>query len=71
MNLRQIEVFKAVMSTGSITNAARLLHVSQPGISRLVKHLELQLGVALFERQPSSSLPRRQYPLIDSRRAGS
>lgn len=51
MNLRQIEVFKAVMSTGSITNAARLLHVSQPGISRLVKHLELQLGVALFERR--------------------
>ena len=51
MNLRQIEVFRAVMTTGSTTEAARLLPVSQPGISRLVRHLELQLGVALFERR--------------------
>lgn len=51
LNLRQIEVFRAVMSTGSVTDAARLLHVSQPGVSRLVRHLELRLGVALFERR--------------------
>ncbi|WP_076999994.1 LysR family transcriptional regulator [Variovorax sp. KK3] len=51
MNLRQIEVFRAVMATGSITKAATLLHVSQPGVSRLIRHLELQLGVALFERR--------------------
>jgi DNA-binding transcriptional LysR family regulator len=51
MNLRQIEIFRAVMVTGSTTDAARLLHVSQPGISRLIRHLELRLGVALFERR--------------------
>jgi DNA-binding transcriptional LysR family regulator len=51
MNLRQIEVFRAVMSTGSTTDAARLLHVSQPGVSRLIRHLEVRLGVALFERR--------------------
>jgi len=51
MNLRQIEVFRAVMVTGSTTDAARLLHVSQPGISRLIRLLELRLGVALFERR--------------------
>lgn len=51
MNLRQIEVFRAVMATGSISDAARALHVSQPGISRLVRHLELRLRVALFERR--------------------
>ncbi|KQP19772.1 LysR family transcriptional regulator [Pseudorhodoferax sp. Leaf267] len=51
MNLRQIEVFRAVMTTGSTTNAARLLHVSQPGVSRLIRHLETRLGVALFERR--------------------
>ncbi|NDY91855.1 LysR family transcriptional regulator [Ideonella livida] len=50
MNLRQIEVFRAVMSTGSVTQAARLLHVSQPGISRMLAHIELQLGLRLFER---------------------
>lgn len=50
MNLRQIEVFRAVMNTGSFTKAAELLHVSQPGISRMMRHLELQLAVTLFER---------------------
>lgn len=50
MNLRQIEVFRAVMDAGSVTDAARLLHVSQPGISRMLRHLELRLGVALFQR---------------------
>lgn len=57
MNLRQIEVFRAVMSSGSTTEAARLLHVSQPGISRMVRHLELQLGVALFERRGGRLVP--------------
>ena len=50
MNLRQIEVFRAVMATASTTDAARLLHVSQPGVSRLIRHLELRLGVELFRR---------------------
>ena len=50
MNLRQIEVFRAVMQAGSVTDAARLLHVSQPGISRMLGHIELQLGLRLFER---------------------
>lgn len=50
MNLRQIEVFRAVMQAGSVTGAARLLNVSQPGISRMLGHVELQLGLHLFER---------------------
>lgn len=57
MNLRQIEVFRAVMAAGSITDAARMLHVSQPGVSRLVRHLEIQLGVALFERRKGRLFP--------------
>ena len=50
MNLRQIEVFRAVMITGSVTGAAHLLSVSQPGISRMLGHIELQLGLQLFQR---------------------
>lgn len=50
MNLRQIEVFRAVMTTGSISGASRLLHVSQPAVSRLLSHTESRLGFALFER---------------------
>lgn len=57
MNLRQIEVFRAVMLAGSVTGAARLLHVSQPGISRMLSHIELQLGVRLFERSKGKLQP--------------
>lgn len=57
MNLRQIEVFRAVMLAGSVTDAARVLHVSQPGISRMLGHIELQLGVQLFERSRGKLRP--------------
>lgn len=50
MNLRQIEVFRAVMHAGSISGAAAALHVSQPAVSRLIGHLEVKLKVRLFER---------------------
>ena len=47
MNLRQIEMFRAVMATGSISGAARLLSVSQPAISRLLSYTEDRLGLTL------------------------
>ena len=50
MNLRQIEVFRAVMLAGSISGAAHALHVSQPAVSRLIRYLEIKLRVVLFER---------------------
>jgi len=57
MNLRQIEVFRAVMQAGSISGAATALHVSQPAVSRLIRYLEVKLGVALFERTGSRLHP--------------
>lgn len=50
MNFRQIEVFRAVMITGSISGASKLLFVSQPAVSRLLSHTEIRLGFKLFER---------------------
>jgi len=50
LNLRQIEVFRAVMTTGSISGASQLLFVSQPAVSRLLSHTEQRVGFALFER---------------------
>lgn len=48
---RHIEVFRAVMTAGSVTGAAQLLHTSQPTLSRDLARLEQLLGYALFERQ--------------------
>lgn len=50
LNLRQIEVFRAVMLTGSVSKAAQLLNVSQPAISRLLAYTESRIGLVLFER---------------------
>jgi DNA-binding transcriptional LysR family regulator len=50
LNLRQIEVFRAIMITGSISGAARLLSVSQPAISRLLAYTEDRLELQLFSR---------------------
>jgi DNA-binding transcriptional LysR family regulator len=50
LNLRQIEVFRAVMTTGSISGASQLLFVSQPAVSRLLSHTEMRVGFPLFER---------------------
>ena len=57
MRLRQIEVFHAVYSAGSITSAANILHVSQPSVSKVLAHAEQQLGYALFERSKGKLIP--------------
>jgi DNA-binding transcriptional LysR family regulator len=63
INLRQIEVFRAIMVAGSISGAAKLLCVSQPAISRMISHTESRLGLKLFER-----IKGRLYPTPEARR---
>lgn len=50
LTLRQIEVIRAILVTGTVKGAADLLSVSAPGISRVMKHTESQLGLRLFSR---------------------
>ena len=57
MRLRHIEVFNAVMHTGSVSAAARLINISQPAVSRTLQHAELQLGFALFQRSKGRLTP--------------
>jgi molybdate transport repressor ModE-like protein len=51
MNQRQLEAFHAVMTTGSTSQAARALHVTQPAVSALISNLEKTIGFELFERR--------------------
>ncbi|MCW0399128.1 hypothetical protein NB688_002530 [Xanthomonas sacchari] len=48
--LRQMELFRAVMLTGSVKAAAKLLSMSQPAVSRGIAHTEQSLGYPLFDR---------------------
>jgi DNA-binding transcriptional LysR family regulator len=55
--LRQMEVFRAVMLTGSIKGASKLLFTSQPAISRIVAHTEQTLDLQLFKRVKGKLVP--------------
>ena len=48
LSLRQLEYFVAIADAGSVSEAARVLHMSQPPLSIQLKKLEEQAGTALF-----------------------
>lgn len=50
IDLRQLEMLEAVAQHGSVTLAAKALHVTQPAISIQLRKLETELGLALTER---------------------
>lgn len=57
INSRQVEAFRAMMLTGSVTEAARLMAVTQPAASRLLRDLQSLLKMELFERRGTGLVP--------------
>lgn len=57
MNLRHIEIFHAVYVNGSVSGAARALNVSQPSVSKMLRHAESLLGFQLFQRTNGGLVP--------------
>ncbi len=64
MNLRQIEIFHAVYVSGSITAAARTLHISQPSVSKTLRHTEDGLGFTLFRRLKGRLIPTEEARVL-------
>lgn len=64
MNLRQLEIFGAVMNTGTTVAAAQLLNMSQPAVSNAVKQLERNLDVPLFSRVNGRLQPTEEAELL-------
>ena len=50
MEIRQLEYFRAIVDAGTISGAARVLHMTQPPLSYQMKMLEEELQVSLFLR---------------------
>lgn len=64
MRLRHIEIFEAICRSGSLTSAAKLLHISQPAASKLLANAESQLGFSLFQRIKGRLVPTREAKLL-------
>ena len=57
MNFRQIEIFHAVYTNGSVSAAANALNISQPSVSNILKHTESVIGFPLFNRVKGRLVP--------------
>lgn len=57
MRLRHIEIFHAVYLNGTVSAAARALNVSQPAVTKTLKHAEQLLGFPLFDRRGGRLVP--------------
>ena len=60
INLKQLDAFRAVMQTGSTNEAASVLNISQPAVSRSVKNLEDQIDFPLFIRENGRLYPTKE-----------
>ena len=53
MDVTQLQSFKLIAETESLTKAAGILHVSQPAMSVMLKKFEEELDAELFDRSPN------------------
>ena len=66
MDITQLQYFKIIAETGSLTKAAEMLHVSQPAMSAMLKKFEEELNVELFDRSPNRIHLTRPGKLLSS-----
>ena len=64
LNLNYLRIFMSVYRSGSMTHAAKELHLTQSGISQQIKSLESALGVVLFDRINRKIIPTSNAELL-------
>jgi DNA-binding transcriptional LysR family regulator len=64
LNPRQLDAFRRVMETGSVSRACAALNLTQPAVSRLIAALEDQLGFVLFRRERQRLVPTAEAEIL-------
>jgi DNA-binding transcriptional LysR family regulator len=64
ISIREMEMIGAILTYGTMAKAAQKLNISQPAISRMVKHAEQRTGLQLFERRGSKLIPTRDLAAL-------
>ena len=64
ITFRQVDAFRSVVSAGTVTDAASLLGVSQPAVSRLISDLEQEVGFDLFRREGRTLVPTEEGRML-------
>jgi DNA-binding transcriptional LysR family regulator len=64
MNFRQIDVFRAVMTSGTASAAAEVLGISQPAVSKTIQELERSVAFALLHRIKGRIVPTAEARLL-------
>jgi len=64
ITFRQIDAFRTVVSTGTMTESAQMLGISQPAVSRLISDLEVEVGFKLFSRSGRNVKPTLEARLL-------
>jgi len=64
LTLRQIEIFRAIMIAKTVSAAAQMLGTSQPGLSRMLGHMEDKLHFRLFDRTRGRLVPTQEARIL-------
>lgn len=64
LNIKSLECFRVILSTGSATAAAKQLRLTQPAVSRLLKVLEDAIGAPLFYREKGRLIATQEALLL-------
>jgi DNA-binding transcriptional LysR family regulator len=64
LNLEWLRTFKAIYETGTLTGAAQMLYISQPGVSLHLNSLESYTGYKLFDRSAKKMVPTERGKVL-------
>lgn len=62
----QLRAFLAVCQTGSVSASAQIMNLSQPAITKLIRHLEAETGITLFDRTNRRLVPTEEAQVLSA-----